>query len=99
VPAGPAAGATSHELFGPVGVDSDAAGRQFAVDTTSRLFVIDHGGALLAMIGNQFPTLGAVEYASFAIDAGGKLTFADIGHETEARLIVSQLLAPIWPPG
>jgi hypothetical protein len=61
VPAGPAAGATSHELFGPVGVDSDAAGRLFVVDTTSRLFVIDHSGALLAMIGNQFPTLGAIE--------------------------------------
>lgn len=27
-----AAGATSHELFGPVGVDSDAAGRLFDVD-------------------------------------------------------------------
>ena len=76
----------------------DAAGRLFVVDATSRIFVIEHDGALLTTIGNQLPTVGAVGYTSFAIDAAGKLTFADIGHETEARIIVSQLLAPIWPP-
>jgi hypothetical protein len=76
----------------------DAAGRLFVVDTTSRMFVIEHDGALFTTISNQLPTVGAVGYASFAIDASGKLTFADIGHETEARIIVSQLLAPIRPP-
>jgi sugar lactone lactonase YvrE len=75
----------------------DRAGRLFVVDTTSRIFVLDAAGALVAVIPNDLPDVGRVELASLAIDDAGRLYIADIGAGMARRLIIAQVEAPLWP--
>jgi outer membrane protein assembly factor BamB len=73
----------------------DRFGRLFLVDTpANRLFVVERGGGLSATIPPDYPGLGRVEFASFALDDDGRLYFADI---PAGRLVIAQLGAPIWP--
>ena len=77
-------------------VHVDDAGRMFVVDTTNRIFVLDPDGHLIGTIPSVLPDgIGPVDLPGFALDRQGRLYYADAHHR---RLIVLQLLPPIWPP-
>jgi sugar lactone lactonase YvrE len=76
----------------------DRARRMFVVDTTNQLFVIDQSGELLATYAGSAPGAGEIEFGPFVIDQNGRMYAVDISEATDARLIIGQLTAPIWPP-
>jgi outer membrane protein assembly factor BamB len=80
------------------GVVVDRAGRLFVVDTTNRLFVLDGDGTLLYTFAATAPGAGDFEFGPFVIDDDGRAYLTDISGGTEARLIIGQLGAPLWPP-
>jgi outer membrane protein assembly factor BamB len=76
----------------------DRAGRLFIVDTTDRLFVLDRDGNLLHTFAGTAPGAGDIEFGPFVIDDEGKIYLTDLSDSTDARLIIGQLGAPLWPP-
>lgn len=76
----------------------DRAGRMFAVDTTNRLFVIARDGTLLHMFDATAPEAGDIEFGPFVVDDDGQMYLTDFSGATDARLIIGQLGAPVWPP-
>jgi sugar lactone lactonase YvrE len=79
-------------------VEVDRSGRMFVLEDSGRIHVLAPDGTPIATISNQYPDIGVVEVATFALDNAGRLYFADIGDGTRARLVVAQLEAPLWPP-
>ena len=76
----------------------DRAGRSFVVDSTNRLFVLDRDGNLLHTYPGTAPGAGDIEFGPFVIQDDGRMYLTDISGTTEARLIIGQLEAPVWPP-
>jgi outer membrane protein assembly factor BamB len=76
----------------------DGAGRLFLVDTTNRLFVVDREGTLLHVYEASVPGAGDIEFGPFVIDDDGRMYLTDLSATTDARLIIGQLGAPLWPP-
>ena len=76
----------------------DRAGRLFVVDTTNRLFVLDRDGTLLHTFSGTAPGAGDIEFGPFVLQDDGRIYLTDISGTTEARLIIGQLGAPVWPP-
>ena len=76
----------------------DRAGRLFVVDTTGRLFVLDRQGTLLHTFAGTAPGVGDIEIGPFVLQDDGRVYLTDISGTTEARLIIGQLGAPVWPP-
>ena len=77
-------------------VQVDEAGRMFVVDTSNRIFVLDPDGHLIGTIPSVLPDgIGAVSLPGFALDQQGRLYLADVA---QTRIIVLQLLPPLWPP-
>ena len=76
----------------------DRAGRLFVLDTTNRLFVLDRDGTLLHTFVGTAPGAGDIEFGPFVIDDDGRIYLTDLSGTTEARLIIGQLGAPLWPP-
>jgi outer membrane protein assembly factor BamB/DNA-binding beta-propeller fold protein YncE len=76
----------------------DRAGRLFVVDTTNRLFVLDRDGTLLGTYAATASGVGEIELGLFVLDEDGRMYLADLSGTTEARLIIGQLGAPLWPP-
>jgi outer membrane protein assembly factor BamB len=78
------------------GVHVDEAGRMFVVDTTNRIFVLDPDGHLIATIPSVLPDpVGSVDVPAIALDRQGRLYLTDVA---QRRIIVLQLLPPLWPP-
>ena len=80
------------------GVVVDRAGRLIVIDTTNRLFVLDRDGRLLYTFALRAPGAGDIELGPFVIDDDGRMYLIDLSEATEARLIIGQLGAPLWPP-
>ena len=76
----------------------DRAGRLFVVDGTNRLFVLDREGTLLHRFAATVPGVGDIEFGPIVIDDDGRIYLTDLGAGNEARLIIGQLGAPLWPP-
>jgi outer membrane protein assembly factor BamB len=76
----------------------DRAGRVFVVDTTNRMFVLERDGTLLHKSLVTAPGLGSMEPGPFVLRDNGTMYLTDISGTTEARLIIGQLGAPLWPP-
>ena len=82
-------------LDSPNKVVVDEAGRMFVVDRTSRLHILDPDGHLIGMIPRQIPGVGPLDVPGFALDTEGRLYLSDV---LQRRIVVLQLLPPIWPP-
>jgi outer membrane protein assembly factor BamB len=80
------------------GVVVDRAGRLFVLDTSNRLFVLDGEGTLLHIFAATAPGVGDIEFGPYVIDDDGRIYLIDLSGTTEARLIIGQLGAPLWPP-
>ncbi len=80
------------------GVVADRAGRLLVLDTTNRLFVLDREGTLLHTFVLTAPGTEDSEFGPFVIDDDGRIYLTDLSATTEARLIIGQLGAPLWPP-
>ena len=76
----------------------DSAGRVYAMDTTSRVFVLEKDGKPIAVIDSTDPDLGFAESASFVLDAQGRMYYPEIRESGGAQLVIGQLEAPLWPP-
>jgi outer membrane protein assembly factor BamB len=75
----------------------DPFGRLFVLDTDSRIFILDHSGALQATLANELPDGSRIDFGSFALDAEGRIYLADIGGGNAGRLIIAQLDPAVWP--
>jgi tripartite motif-containing protein 71 len=77
-------------------VHVDEAGRMFVVDTTNQIFVLDPDGHLIGKIPSRLPEgIGDVDLPGFALGNDGRLYLADVA---EQRIVIVQLLPPLWPP-
>ena len=79
-------------------VEVDRSGRMFVLEASSRIHVLEADGTPIAVMSSDYPNIGFVEIATFALDDEGRLYFADIGAGQHARLVIAQLEAPLWPP-
>ena len=79
------------------GVVLDAAGRLFVVDDgrNNLVWVLDSDGTVLETLGPTVAGHGTISPAHLAMTADGRLYLADADG---SRVVVMQMLPPIWPP-
>lgn len=79
------------------GVVLDSAGRMFIVDGDNFLWVLDPEGKQIAKLGPEVQGHGFIWPPYLALSADGKVYLPDttIGSD---RIVVLQLLPPLWPP-
>jgi class 3 adenylate cyclase/DNA-binding beta-propeller fold protein YncE len=79
------------------GVVLDRAGRLFVVDDGDNNFVwvLDSEGSVLARMGPRLPDGSTISPTYLALTANGRLYLPDA---EGSRVVVMQLLPPLWPP-
>jgi class 3 adenylate cyclase/outer membrane protein assembly factor BamB len=86
------------ELAEVNGVVLDSAGRMFIVDTDNFVWVLDSSGKMITRLGPEIPGgHGYIAPPYLALTPDGKLYLPEAAPEAN-RVIVMQLLSPLWPP-
>lgn len=90
-------GAEGVSFDGVNGVVLDEAGRIFVVDDGNNNFVwvLDSAGKLVTRLGPRVRDHGTIQPAFIALTRDGKLYLPDTN---ASRIVVLQLLPPLWPP-
>ena len=79
------------------GIVLDSAGRLFVVDDGDNNFVwvLDSDGTVITRLGPRIPDHGSIGPAYLALTVDGRLYLPD---GPGSRVVVMQLLPPVWPP-